>query len=138
MNTPADRDYIDAKAEAIAANLSLDAVEYQAKTGTRLDGMSVRMDGMNVRMDGMSVQMDGMNNRLDMMEQAMQSGFQSIREEIATKIAQSQAELIKWMVATILAGVAISTSITAVLLNSATQKAQPPTPIVIYAQPNTK
>ena len=115
MNTPADRDYINAKAEAIAASLSVNAIEYQAKTNIGLDAMNARLDAIN---------------------QTMQSGFQSIREEIATKIAQSQAELIKWMVATVLAGVAISTSITAVLLNGVAQKA--PTPIVIYAQPNAK
>ncbi len=42
MNTPADRDYMDAKAEAIAASLSVNAMEYQSMTNMRLDGMSSR------------------------------------------------------------------------------------------------
>lgn len=109
MNTPADRDYINAKSEAIEATLAADAKEYQAKTNTRLDAL----------------------------EQTVQSGFQSLREELATQLAQSQAELIKWMVGTVLAGVAISTSITMALLNN-TAKAPAPPPIVIYTQPNVK
>jgi hypothetical protein len=123
MNTPADRDYINAKAEAIAATLSSDAKEYQTKMNTRLDAMNARLDTTNAR--------------LDALEQTIQSGFQVIREELTAKLAQSQAELIKWIAGTVLAGVAISTSITAVLLNNSV-KATAPTPIVIYAQPNTK
>ncbi|NGZ83812.1 hypothetical protein [Duganella aceris] len=145
MNTPADRDYMNAKAEAIAATLSLDAKAYQEQTNSRLDAMNSRLDSTNSRLDetnnrldATNNRLDATNNRLDTMEQAMQSGFNSIREEVATKIANSQAELVKWMVATVLAGVAISTSITAVLINNATPKASPPTPIVIYAQPPSK
>lgn len=114
MNTPADRDYINAKAEATAATLSADAKEYQAKT----------------------------NARLDVMEKTMQLGFRSLHDELAAQIAQlesrilrSQAENLKWIVGSIIGGIAISTSISAVIINSATSK--PPaamTPIVIYAQ----
>jgi hypothetical protein len=132
MNTPVDRDYMNAKAEAIAATLSLDAKAYQEQTNSRLDAMNFRLDATNSRLDAT-------NSRLDTMDQAMQSGFKLIREEVATKIAQSQAELVKWMAATVFAGVAISTSITAVLLNSMVLKPPPaPPPIVIYAQPPPK
>jgi hypothetical protein len=117
MNMPADRDYINARAEAIAATLSANAMESQAKTNAHLDAMN----------------------------QTMQSGFQSIREEIATRLAQleasllrSQSDHIKWIVGAIFAGLAVSTSITVALINTAPSKAAAPTPIVIYTQPNPK
>lgn len=122
MNSPTDTDYIDAKAEAIAATLALDAKEYQAKTNIRLDAI---------------------NHRLDAIEQSMQSGFKSLREELAAQLAQfevrilhAQAESFKWIIGAVIGGIAISTSISAVLINSTSAKA--PTPIVIYTQPSPK
>lgn len=116
MNTPTDRDYINAKAEATAATLSADAKEYQAKT----------------------------NARLDVMDKTMQFGFKSVQDEFAIQIAQlesrilrSQAESLKWIVGSIIGGIAISTSISAVLINNVALKVSSPAPAV-YTQPSQK
>lgn len=131
MNTPADRDYINAKAEAIAATLAADAREYQAKTDVCLDAMNTRLDTTNTR--------------LDALDQTMQLGFKSLREEISAQLAQlearilrSQTDHIKWMVGAIFAGLAVSTSVTVALINNAPSKSAAPTPVVIYTQPNAK
>lgn len=147
MNTPTDTDYMDAQAEAIAATLSLGAKEYQAATNAGLDAMNARLDttnnkleATNNRIDATNVRLDATNTRLDAMDRTMQSGFKSIREELATQIAQfevrilrSQTESFKWIVGAIVGGIAISTSITAVLVNNTSSNTL--APIVIYAQP---
>ena len=58
----------------------------------------------------------------------------ALREEFETRFATFESRLIKWVIATILGGVVLNTSImTALLLNRPLQG--PVAPIVVYAQP---
>lgn len=55
-----------------------------------------------------------------------------LREEFETRFAKFESRLIKWVVATVLGGVVLNTSITTALLLN---RPAPAAPIVIYAQP---
>ena len=102
MNSTSDKDYIDAKLEAVIAQFTgeLKAIELM----------------LNARID------------------SLEASFNLLREEFEARFAQFESRLIKWVVATVLGGVVLNTSImTALLLNRPSPA--PVTPIVIYAQP---
>jgi hypothetical protein len=70
------------------------------------------------------------NARID----GLAAEFRLLREEFDARFARLEGRLIKWVVATVLGGVVLNTSImTALLLNRPSQG--PVTPIVVYAQP---
>lgn len=65
---------------------------------------------------------------------ALASEFRLLREEFEARFARLEGRLIKWVVATVLGGVVLNTSImTALLLSRPPQG--PVAPIVVYAQP---
>jgi len=106
MNSITDKDYVDAKLEATVARFTGELKAHELALTARIDGLAQNTD----------------------------SGFKSIREEFETRFAKFEARLIKWVVATVLGGVVLNTSImTALLLNRPSPA--PVTPIVIYAQP---
>ncbi len=116
MDTPTEKDYIDAKLQAILERLNGEAKAHQLSTDARLDKL----------------------------DQTIDTGLKSVREEASTKYAQleasfhrGQSEVIKWVVGAILASTAVSVSTIAVLLLHSAPKAPPtpPTSIVIHPQP---
>lgn len=118
MDTLTEKDYIDAKLQAVIERLNGEAKAHQLATDARLDKLNQTID----------------------------AGLKSVREESSTKYAQleasfhrGQSEVIKWVVGAILASTAVSVSTIAVLLVHSAPK--PPTtapgPIVIYPQPAT-
>lgn len=118
MDTPTEKDYIDVKLQAVIERLNGEAKAHQMAT----------------------------DNRLDKLDQTIDSGLKSVREESSTKYAQleasfhrGQSDVIKWVVGAILASTAVSVSTIALLLLHASPKAATPssaTPIVIYPQPS--
>jgi len=115
-----DKDYIDARLEATVARF---AGELNAHELT-------------------------LNGRLDALAQTMTAGFKSLHEEIETRalrneayIAQVEANvhkaianLIKWVVATVLGSMVGTISIMSFLVTNAAPKT-PNVPIIVYAQP---
>lgn len=74
-----------------------------------------------------------LNARID----GLEAGFRLLREEFDARFAKFENRLIKWVVATVLGGVVLNTSImTALLLNRPPPApAAPVAPIIVYAQP---
>jgi hypothetical protein len=116
MDAPTEKDYIDAKLQAVIERLNGEAKAHQIATDARLDKLNQTID----------------------------AGLKSVREESSTKYAQleasfhrGQSEVIKWVVGAILASTAVSVSTIAVLLVHSAPKppATAPAPIVIYPQP---
>lgn len=117
MNAPIEKDYIDAKLQAVIERLNGEAKAHQISTDARLDKL----------------------------DQTVEFGLKSVREESAARYAQleasfyrSQSETVKWIVGAILASTAVSVSTIALLVHLAISKpAAPvptPAPIVIYPE----
>ncbi|MTV36799.1 hypothetical protein [Duganella radicis] len=108
MNSITDKDYIDAKLDATVARFTGELKAHEL----------------------------AMTGRIDALAQSTDSGFKSIRQEFETRFAKFESRLIKWVVATVLGGVVLNTSITTALLLSRQPPAPAPAaPIIIYAQP---
>ncbi|NRR30336.1 hypothetical protein HSX11_09050 [Oxalobacteraceae bacterium] len=164
MSSVPENDYIDARLAAADAIRTADAKLYQAKTDARFDKVDARFDRVDARFDRVDsrfdkvgARFDGVDARFDFLESAVRMGFESIREQMAVdrqrtdeklahlevrmdaKFSTFQSEIIKWMAATVLAGVTISVSVNVYLFNtSKTQPAfsAPAAPLVLYIQPS--
>jgi hypothetical protein len=55
--------------------------------------------------------------------------------QFEANLQRALSETIKWVAGTVIAGVAVSTSVTAFLISNTGQKSAPLQPIVIYAAP---
>ncbi|NVM74333.1 hypothetical protein FHW83_000093 [Duganella sp. SG902] len=109
MNSITDKDYVDAKLEATVARFTGELKAHELILGARIDALT----------------------------QSTDSGFKSLREEFEARFAKFETRLIKWVVATVLGGVVLNTSITTALLLNRTPPAPaaPVAPIIVYAQP---
>ncbi|MYM66760.1 hypothetical protein GTP45_07960 [Pseudoduganella sp. FT55W] len=106
MNSFTDKDYIDAKLDATVARFTGELKAHELIVNARIEELARNTD----------------------------TGFKSLHDEFTAKFAKFEGRLIKWVVATVLGGVVLNTSImTALLLNRPPQV--PVAPIVIYAQP---
>ncbi|MTV36801.1 hypothetical protein [Duganella radicis] len=88
-------------------------------------------DYMDARLDATVARFTG---ELKAHELVVTAQIASLREEFEARFVQFESRLIKWVVATVLGGVVLNTSITTALLLSRPQPV-PAAPIVIYAQP---
>ncbi len=120
MSTSPDKDYIDAKSEAISAAVSGEIKAFRAEVSARLDKM---------------------NARLDAQEQLIRFGQKSLQEEFNTKFAQlestfrrAHSDMLKWVLGAILAGLGLSLSISTLLLTNAAGKTSAPAPAVSAPQ----
>jgi hypothetical protein len=98
---------------------------------TDKDYIDAKLDATVARFTGeLRAHEISMNARID----GLSADFRGLRDEFEAKFAKLEGRLIKWVVATVLGGVVLNTSImTALLLNRSPQA--PAAPIVIYAQP---
>lgn len=107
MNAASDKEYIDAKLET---------------TDTRVEGkISVLSATVDTKFAGVDAKFAAVDAKFAELRAEMQKGF---------------AELIKWMVGTVIAVNAVSVTVLMFAINNAAPKAAPSaTPIIIYAQP---
>lgn len=111
MDTPTEKDYIDARFQAILERVSGETKVHQISTDARLDKLEQTLR-------------EESNTKYAQLEANFHRGF---------------SEVIKWMVGVVLASTAVSVSAIAVLLLHAMPKpstSPSPTPIVIYPQPS--
>lgn len=94
MNGPTDKDYIDAKLQAVIERLNGDIRVHQIATDARLDKI----------------------------DRTIEHGLQSVRDEFNTKLAQVEAncsraltDAIKWMIGTMIALTMLSITVTSIL-----------------------
>jgi hypothetical protein len=110
MDTPTEKDYVDARLQAILERVSGETKAHQISTDARLDKL----------------------------EQTLREESNTKYAQLEANFHRGISEVIKWTVGVVLASTAISVSAIAVLLLHAMPKPtmQPtPTPIVIYPQP---
>ncbi|SHN30357.1 hypothetical protein SAMN05192549_10761 [Duganella sacchari] len=117
MDAHNEKDYVDARMQAVIERLNGEAGVHRLSTDARLDKL----------------------------DQTIEFGLKSAREEVNTRLAQldasyhrGQSEVIKWIVGAILASTAVSVSTITLLLTQVTPRpaiSPMPAPIIIYPQP---
>jgi len=121
-----DKDYIDAKLQAIIERLNGDARAHQIAT----DGRFVQF-GQIMESGFASLRKDNEVHRAQ-----TEAYLQKMMGEVTksqSEITKSQGEIIKWVAAICTASAAITISATTLLVTQSTPKN--PAPIVIYSQP---
>ncbi|MYN11009.1 hypothetical protein [Pseudoduganella aquatica] len=150
MSAATDKDYIDATVQAATARMENDAQKTNTELIVTLKDYQTEFRQANAKLTATLSeyqaefrQANAANHaRMDSIELALKSGLKNIEQENAIRIAQFEANLqralsetIKWVAGTVIAGVAVSTSVTAFLISNSGQKSAPLQPIVIYAAP---
>jgi hypothetical protein len=108
MDTPTEKDYVDARLQAILERVSGETKAHQISTDARLDKL----------------------------EQTLREESNTKYAQLEANFHRGISEVIKWTVGVVLTSTAISVSSIAVLLLHAMPTIPPtPTPIVIFPQP---
>lgn len=148
MSATTDKDYIDAKLEAMTASLNGRMELAAAKADERLNAAAAKSDerlnamhaATDARMEAAAAKADA---RFEVSEARIDGRIQSIEQLMDKKFAEFDAalhknnfDLVKWIVGTAIAVIAIATSLATFIMNNTTPKQAPvaPAPIVIYAQ----
>jgi hypothetical protein len=114
MSAATDKDYIDAKVQAATARMESGAQNTNAELIATLKDYQTEFRQANA----------ASNARMDIIVAQFEANLQ-----------RALSETIKWVAGTVIAGVAVSTSVTAFLISNTGQKPAPLQPIVIYAAP---
>lgn len=123
MNAPTDKDYIDAKLQAVIEKMNGDISAHQLKTDARLDKLE----------ETVAHGLQTLDLRMTQAESHFQHELQLLREEFNAKLAQmesnfhrSQIDVLKWTVGSMVALTAMSVTVTSVLfLNLSRKEAVP-------------
>lgn len=122
-----DKDYIDAKLQAVIERLNGDAHAHQLATDARFVQLNQTLEaGLK------SAQKEN-----ELQRAQTEAYLQKVVSEVTrsqSEITKSQGELIKWVAAIPIASAAITISATTLLVSQSTPKS--PAPIVIYSQPS--
>lgn len=121
-----DKDYIDAKLQAVIERLNGDARAHQLATDTRFVQLNQTLEA--------GLKSTQKENELQRAQ--TEAYLQKVVSEVTrsqSEITKSQGELIKWVAGISIASAAITISATTLLVTQSTPKS--PAPIVIYAQP---
>jgi hypothetical protein len=131
MGTSPDKDYIDAKSEAISASVFGEIKAFRAEVNARFAEVNGRFAEVNGRFTEV-------NARLDVHEQLLRFGLKSLQDDFNTKFAQLEAtfrrahnDMLKWVLGAILAGLGLSLSVSTLLLTTSTPKVASVTPVVV-------
>ncbi|MYN27304.1 hypothetical protein [Duganella levis] len=122
-----DKDYIDAKLQAVIERLNGDARAHQLATDTRFVQLNQTLEA--------GLKSTQKENELQRAQ--TEAYLQKVVSEVTrsqSEITKSQGELIKWVAGISIASAAITISATTLLVTQSTPKS--PAPIVIYAQPS--
>ncbi|MYM74849.1 hypothetical protein GTP55_21590 [Duganella sp. FT109W] len=122
-----DKDYIDAKLQAVIERLNGDARAHQLATDARFVQLNQTLEA--------GLKSTQKENELQRAQ--TEAYLQKVVSEVTrsqSEITKSQGELIKWVAGISIASAAITISATTLLVTQSTPKG--PAPIVIYAQPS--
>jgi hypothetical protein len=119
MDTPTTKDYIDAKIEAAHERMSGELKAHQTAINARFDALELTI----------AFEMKSVRDAVDLKFARNEAQLQ----KIASDIAKSQSEIIKWVVGAMLASSALTISTVSYIVSQSQTKNN--APIVIYAQP---
>jgi hypothetical protein len=152
MSTSPDKDYIDAKSQAVSASVSGEIKAFRAEVNARfaeVNGGFAEVNGrfaeVNGRFAEVNARIDHVVVRLDSFERTMQLELKLIREEFNARFAQLEVafqrahnETLKWTMGAVLAGLTLSLSVPTFMLRHIAEKAgaaaPAPAPAVIAPQ----
>lgn len=116
MNAPTDKDYIDAKLQAVIERLNGDQRPHQIATDARLDKLDKTIEY------GLQAARDEFNARFTQIEATLEHGLHAVRDEFNAKLAQVEAnfsralaDAIKWMIGTMIALTMLSITVSSIL-----------------------
>lgn len=112
MNTPSDKDYIDAKLQAYMERISAEAQARHAVTDARLLKLELEIEASS------KLLRQEMNTRL---------------AELEIRLLRSQQSMLKWIIGSMFAMMTISVSATSLVIVYVTPKASQP--IILYGPP---
>jgi ribosome-associated translation inhibitor RaiA len=155
MNANADKDYIDAKTEAVRSGMDGRLEAFQAEvnakfieTNSRIDALAadvnVRFAETNARIDALAAEVNvrfaETNARIDKLEVNLNAKIETAVAELRKDIAELSSRMVQWMVGTFIATIAIFITVMTFVLNNAIPKVAPaapatPAPIVIQLPP---
>ena len=121
MNANSDKDYIDAKTEAVRAGMD-----------GRLDAFEANVNGrfaeLNAKIDKSVAEL---NAKIDTAFADLNAKIDKLGADLRKDIAEFSARMVQWMVGIFLASMAIFITLMTFVLNNAVPKAAPATPPVI-------
>ena len=148
MSTSPDKDYVDAKSEAVSASVSGEIKAFRAEVNARfaeVNGRFTEVDArfveVNGRIDLVNARIDMVVLRLDSQEKLLQLGQKLLQEEFKARFAQLEVtfqrahnETLKWTMGVVFAGLALSVSVPSLILRNAVANAGAPASAVIAPQ----
>lgn len=164
MSSSPDKDYIDAKSQAVSASVSGEIKAFRAEVNARfaevnarfavvngsfaeVNGRFAEVNGsfaeVNGRFAEVNARIDHLALRIDSLERTMQLELKLIREELNARFAQMEVafqrahnETLKWTMGAVLAGLTLSLSVPTFMLRHIAENAgaAAPAPAVIAPQ----
>ena len=128
MNANSDKDYIDAKTEAVRAGMDGRLSSFEGNVNSRFASFEANVNGRFASLEeNVNVRFAETNARIDKLDAKIDNMGADLRKEIA----ESSARMVQWMVGIFLASMAIFITVMTFVLNNAVPKAAPATPPVI-------
>ncbi|HWW71223.1 MAG TPA: hypothetical protein VN089_14880 [Duganella sp.] len=132
MNANSDKDYIDAKTEAVRAGMDGRLDTFEANVNGRFAEMNAKFDTavaeLNAKIDKSVAEL---NAKIDTVAAELNAKIDKMGAELRKEIADASARMVQWMVGIFLASMAIFITVMTFVLNNAVPKAAPVTPPVI-------
>lgn len=143
MNANSDKDYIDAKVEAVHADMDGRLDTFEANVNGRFAEVNAKIDKsvaeLNAKIDTGVAQLNAkidtavaqLNAKIDTVAAELNAKIDKLGAELRKEIADFSSRMVQWMVGLFLASMAIFITVMTFVLNNAVPKAAPATPPVI-------
>ena len=132
MNANSDKDYIDAKTEAVRAGMDGRLDAFEANVNGRFAELNAKIDKsvaeLNAKIDKSVAEL---NAKIDRSVAELNAKIDKSVADLRKDIAELSARMVQWMVGIFLASMAIFITVMTFVLNNAVPKAAPATPPVI-------
>jgi hypothetical protein len=132
MNANSDKDYIDAKTEAVRAGMDGRLDAFEANVNGRFAELNAKIDKsvaeLNAKIDKSVAEL---NAKIDGSVAELNAKIDKSVADLRKDIAELSARMVQWMVGIFLASMAIFITVMTFVLNNAVPKAAPATPPVI-------
>ena len=143
MNANSDKDYIDAKTEAVRAGMDGRLDAFEANVNGRFAELNAKIDKsvaeLNAKIDKSVAELNAkidksvaeLNAKIDGSVAELNAKIDKSVADLRKDIAELSARMVQWMVGIFLASMAIFITVMTFVLNNAVPKAAPATPPVI-------
>ena len=132
MNANSDKDYIDAKTEAVRAGMDGRLDAFEANVNGRFAELNAKIDKsvaeLNAKIDKSVAEL---NAKIDGSVAELNAKIDKSVADLRKDIAELSARMVQWMVGIFLASMAIFITVMTFVLNNAVPKAAPATPPVV-------